>query len=115
MKNSTWNADKVYETGQNNKTKEKRWNMYEQEWKGNTKNSNTAEEINRNVLAKEGRLKRYREIISTKQEIPKERKEILLTSGGGWHETYNQPEQEKRENFSLKCDNQENITKKMNG
>ena len=42
------------------------------------------EEINQKVLAKEGRLKRYRprvKKIQTKQDIPKQRKKILSTIG----------------------------------
>ena len=48
------------------------------------------EEINLKVPVKEGRIERHRQkskTIQTKQDIPKQRKEILPTSGGGerWH------------------------------
>ena len=47
------------------------------------------EEINLKFLAKEGRLKRYRQRVTKmqiKQDIPKQRKKILSTSGRRWHE-----------------------------
>ena len=63
MGNSTGNADeKCTKTGPNDKTKEKRWNMYRQKRKGNTRKTNTtSEEIIQKVLAKERKLKRYRQ------------------------------------------------------
>ena len=63
MRNSTGNADnKSTKAGQNDRTKERRFNMQEQKWKGNTRKITIQlEEINLKVLVKEGRLKRYRQ------------------------------------------------------
>ena len=59
MGNSTENADKKStKTCQNDKTKERRWNMERQKEKGNTIK---LQETEQKVLAKEGRLKRYRQ------------------------------------------------------
>ena len=57
---STRNSDKKStKTGKNDKTKEKRWKNLEQKRKDNTRKAYKG--INQKVLAKEGRLKRYRQ------------------------------------------------------
>ena len=48
-------------TGQNDKTKERHWNIREQKGKGNKRKIIQLEEINQKVLAKERRLKIYRQ------------------------------------------------------
>ena len=52
---------KSTKTGQNDKTKQRRWNMLEQKGKGNTRKNNSTTWGNKPIiLAKEGGLKRYR-------------------------------------------------------
>ena len=63
MGNSIGNADKKStKTGQNDKTKERFWNMWERKGIRNTRKKTVQlEEINQKLLTKEGRLKRYRQ------------------------------------------------------
>ena len=74
------------------------------------------EEINQNVLAKEGRLKRYRQRVKQNRQnrtFPKQLKEILPTSCGEMTQKHtNNRMQEKPKDFGLKYGNQENIRKK---
>ena len=76
---------KSTKTGQNDKTLERLWNILEQKGKGNTgKNNNTTWE---NTPESTGERRKIKEIstkgktIQTKQDIPKQRKKILSTTG----------------------------------
>ena len=91
MGNSTGNTDKKStKAGQNDKTKERRWNMYEQKGKGNTKKDNSTTWGNKPEST--GERRKIKEIstkgktIQTKQETPKELKKIQSTTGRRWHE-----------------------------
>ena len=45
--------------------------------------------------------------MQTKQDIPKQRKKILSSTGRRWHKTYQQPDEKKKPNdFGLKYGNQ---------
>ena len=82
--NSTGNADKTSTKTEQNGKRKRSWNMWEQNEK-TTREKITVqlEEINQKVLAKEGRLKRYRQRVKQykkKKDIPKQRKKILSTT-----------------------------------
>ena len=75
MGKSTGNADtKSTKTGQNDKTKEKPWDMLGEKGKRNTRKNNITTYVNKpKVQVKEGRLKIPTKLktIKTKQDIPK--------------------------------------------
>ena len=116
MENSTGNADKKStKTGKNDKTKEKHWNILGQ--KGNINTRKIAiqlEEINQKVLAKEGKIKRYRERVKQYRQTGhfKTMKENSTYNLGEMtlKNTDNQM-QEKLNKFGVKYNNQENNTK----
>ena len=85
MGHSTGNADKKStKTGQNGKTK-RSWNMWEQNGKVNTRKNNSTTLGNKPKSS--GERREIKEIstkgktIQTKQDIPKQRKKILPTTG----------------------------------
>ena len=88
MGNSTGNANKKpTKTGQNDKTKERRWNMREQKGKATREKIIQLEEINQKVLAKEGRLKRYRQRVKQyKQNRTFQNNERKFYQHMEWHE-----------------------------
>ena len=69
---------------------ERRWNKREEKERATWRKITVQlEEINQKVLAKEGRLKRYRQRVKHYRQnrtFPKQRKEILSTIGREWHE-----------------------------
>ena len=103
MGNSTGNTDKKStKTGQNDKTKERRWNMWEQKGKCNTRKNNRT--INQKVLTKEGRLKRYRQRVKQyRQDRTFQNNERKFYQQLGGHDTtYQQPDAKETERYWTK-------------
>ena len=95
----------------------KRWNILGQKGNSNIrKNNNTTwgkKQESTGERRKIKKISRKSKTIQIKQYIPKQRKEILPTSGGGemTRKHTNNRMQEKPNSFGLKYGNQENITK----
>ena len=76
------------------------------------------EEINQKVLAKEGKLKRYRARVKQYKQnrtLKKTRKNSTDMQGDIARRHTNRLMQGKQKKFGAKYDNQDNITKKPNG
>ena len=112
MGNSSENADKKsMTTSKNDKNKGKRWKMLAQKGKSNTRKMTIQlVEINQKVLAKEGKLKRYRTEQNNKDKAghyEKKNKSTCKFKQMARRHTKNW----KQNNFGAKCNNQEYITK----
>ena len=121
MENSTGNANKKStKTGQNDKTKERRWNMWRQK-KGKAIQEKVTiqfEEINQKILAKEGRLKRYRQRAKQYRQnrtFQNNERKFYQQLGGDDTKIYQQPDGREAERFWTKIWQPKNITKKPNG
>ena len=103
---SSRNADKKStKAGQNDKMKERHWNMWEQKRKGNTRKTAQLEEINQKVLAKEGRLKRYRQSVKQYRQnrtFQNNERKFYQQLGGHDTKTYQQPDAKETEWFWTK-------------
>ena len=76
------------------------------------------EEINQKVLAKEGRLKRYRQRVKLYRQnrtFQNDERKFYQQLGGSDTKTYQQPDIKETERFWTKIGNQRNITKMLNG
>ena len=108
--NSAGNAEEksLKEKNRNDKTKERRWDMLIRKGKGNTgKITVQLEQINQKVLVKEGRLKRCRQRVKQYRQN--------RTFQNNERKFYQQPGGDDTKTYQLKCCNQRNITKRMNG
>ena len=104
MGNSAGTADKKStKTGQNGKTK-RSWYMWEQNGKDNKRKKITVqlEEINQKVMAKERRLKRYRQRVKQyrqKRTFQNNKRKFYRQLGGNDIKTYQQPDAKEIEQF----------------
>ena len=103
---STGNPDKrCTKIGQNGK-RERSWNMWEDNGKDNTRKNISTNCGNKREIS--GERREIKEIstkdktIHTKQDIPKQRKKILSTTGRAWQKTYQQPDAKETEQFWTK-------------
>ena len=106
--NSTANTNKKStKTVENDKTKERCWNMWEierkrQQWK---KITLQLAEINQKVLTKEGRLKRYRHKVKQHRQnrtFQNNERKFCQQLGGDDTKTYQQPDGKETERFWTK-------------
>ena len=102
-------------TGQNDKTKKRRWNMLKQKKEKATRRKITVqlEEINQKVLAKEGRLKRYRQSVKQYRQnrtFQNNERKFYQQLGGDDAKNTNNRMQKKPNDFGLDM-----ATKKYNG
>ena len=109
---------KSTKTGQNDKTKERRWNMKEQKGKGNTRKIKNTTWGNKPEST--GERRKIKEISSKGKTIQKNRKfhnnerKFYLQLGGDDTKTYQQTDAKETERFWTKIW-QPNITKRLNG
>ena len=106
MGNSTANADKEStKRCQNGKTK-RSWNMWADNGKDNKRKITVQlEEINQKVLAKEWRLKRYRQRVKQykqNRKLQKNERKFYQKLGGHVTKTYQQPDAKETERFWTK-------------
>ena len=76
------------------------------------------EEINQKVLAKEGRLKRYRQRVKQYRQnrtFQNNERKFYQQLGGHDTKTYQQPDSRKTERFWTNLWQQKSITKRLNG
>ena len=120
MGNSTGNANKkTTKTSQNDKKNERGWNKLLKKGTGNRgKITVQLEEINQNVLAKEGRLKRYRQRVKQYRQnrtSQNNERKFYQRLGGSDRKTYELPDAKETERFWTKIWQPKNITKMLNG
>ena len=92
--------------------------MRGQKGKGNTRKMIQLEEINHEVLAKEGTIKRYRQRVKQYRQnriFQNNERKFYLQLGGGDMKTYLKPNAKETKCFSTKIWQPKNMTKGLNG